>query len=266
MNCIRWIMLLAVFLTLTGCSQTPITTPTPTPLVVTREPNLPIGGNVAASGAIVPALETQMSFTLTGRIKDLAVSAGDQVEAGQTLIVLEAPELAAGVADAEAALLAAQAILEYHKYPRKHEAPEDREKAQARVEEAEAAVLTAHAMQAQATLVAPFEATITSLDVSTGEAVEVGQTVVTLADLGHLQVETTDLSERDISRVKVGQSARIYVDALGQEITGQVTQITPKASSIGGDKVYKVIITLSEQPEALRWGMNAAVEIEVEEE
>lgn len=35
--------------------------------------------------------------------------------------------------------------------------------------------------------------------------------VVTLADLDRLQAETTDLSERDVARVRVGQPATVLI-------------------------------------------------------
>ena len=90
-----------------------------------------------------------------------------------------------------------------------------------------------------------------------------GQVVLTLADLSHLQVQTTDLSERDVTRVSVGQQATVYVEALDVEIGGQVVDIAPQANTVGGDVVYAVTIELDEQPPGLRWGMSVEVEIKV---
>ena len=117
----------------------------------------------------------------------------------------------------------------------------------------------------QATLVAPIGGTIASVDISLGETVTPGLVVITIGDLKKMQIETTDLSERDIPDVKVGQSASISVDALDQEMSGLVTRIVEQASSIGGDVVYKVIISLDEAPPELRWGMSAEVRINAEE-
>jgi HlyD family secretion protein len=91
-----------------------------------------------------------------------------------------------------------------------------------------------------------------------------GQVVLSLIDPSHLQVETTDLSELDVARVVPGQEALIYVDALNEEIEGQVVGIAPQATTIGGDVVYKVFVALVEQPPGLRWGMSAEVEINTE--
>jgi HlyD family secretion protein len=77
-----------------------------------------------------------------------------------------------------------------------------------------------------------------------------------------LRVETTDLSERDVAQVKPGQPVSVYVEALGQEIDGQVVGIAPQATTVGGDVVYTVYVELDEQPSNLRWGMSIEVEID----
>jgi multidrug resistance efflux pump len=85
-----------------------------------------------------------------------------------------------------------------------------------------------------------------------------------LADMDHLQVETTDLNEIDVAQIQVGDVASISFDALPDLlITGVVTSIAPK-SSAGSSVNYTVVIELDELPEELRWGMTAFVDIEVE--
>jgi HlyD family secretion protein len=133
--------------------------------------------------------------------------------------------------------------------------------AEAAVAQAEAALAAARAALEQATLGAPFAGTVAALAVGPGETVLPGQVVLALADLGRLQVETTDLSERDVVEVAVGQQAVVYVEALGVEIEGQVAEIASQATTIGGDVVYRVIVALNEQPAGLRWGMSVEVEI-----
>ena len=78
--------------------------------------------------------------------------------------------------------------------------------------------------------------------VTPGQAVNPGQTVLSLANLDTLQVETTDLSERDINRVHVGQPVNVTVEGLNQTFTGQVIKIAPRSTKVGGDVVYKVTI------------------------
>jgi multidrug efflux pump subunit AcrA (membrane-fusion protein) len=76
-----------------------------------------------------------------------------------------------------------------------------------------------------------------------------------------LRLETTDLSERDVARVAVGQPARISVEALGKDFSGHVTRIATEAGVNGGDTVYTVYVDPDTQPPGLRWGMTATVDI-----
>jgi HlyD family secretion protein len=133
--------------------------------------------------------------------------------------------------------------------------------AEAQIQQARAALEAAQVALDQATLRASFAGTVAGLEVSASETVLPGQVVLTLADLSHLQAETTDLSERDVDNVAVGQQATVYVEALGLEIAGQVVRIANQADKIGGDVVYTVVVELDEQPPDLRWGMSVDVEI-----
>jgi HlyD family secretion protein len=136
--------------------------------------------------------------------------------------------------------------------------------AEAAVAQAEAAVQATRVMRDQALLHAPFDGEIVALDVAPGETVIPGQEVLVLAELHRLRVETTDLSERDVVQVSMGQQAAIYVEALDVEIAGKVSDIAPQANTVGGDVVYAVTIDLDEQPSDLRWGMSVEVEIVIQ--
>jgi multidrug efflux pump subunit AcrA (membrane-fusion protein) len=133
--------------------------------------------------------------------------------------------------------------------------------AEAAVAQAEAALQAARVALEQAELRAPFGGTVTALEIAPGETVLPGQVVLVLADLSRLQVETTDLSERDVAGVAAGQTANVSVEALGTQVAGRVARIASQATSVGGDVVYQVVIALDEQPTGLRWGMSVEVEI-----
>jgi HlyD family secretion protein len=109
-------------------------------------------------------------------------------------------------------------------------------------------------------LLAPFSGVVTATHAVPGEFVLPGQVLVELADVDHLQVETTDLSERDVTNVKVGQPVTISVDALPQRMTGQVVKISPVSDTLGGDVVYKTTIALDNPPPGLRSGMSVKVQ------
>ena len=120
--------------------------------------------------------------------------------------------------------------------------------------------LTAARTALEATrLLAPFAGTIAMVSAVPGENAVPGAIVVVVSDLSRLHVETTDLSERDVTKVSVGQIVRVHIDALGEDVSGRVSAIAPGATTLGGDVVYKTVIALDEQPPGLRAGMSAEV-------
>jgi HlyD family secretion protein len=136
--------------------------------------------------------------------------------------------------------------------------------AEARLSNAQAQLAAAQAALNRLTLTAPFDGTLARLDVHPGEWVIPGQVTLSLADLRNLLVETTDLSERDIPRVEIGQPVTVIIKALGQSVPGKVREIAPLADSLGGDVVYKTTIELDEIPAGLRAGMSVEVEFGTE--
>jgi multidrug resistance efflux pump len=136
--------------------------------------------------------------------------------------------------------------------------------AEARLEQARWAVAQIEQQIQDAEVRAPFAGTVGTVHVQVGAFVSPGQPLLVLGDLSSLRVETTDLSERDVDRVQIGQTATVFVEALSVNVTGQVVSIAPEATTVGGDVVYQVIVALDEQPPGLRWGMSVEVEIEAD--
>jgi len=249
------------FLLVAGCAPTATATAIP-PVNLDTAPSE--ATSVQASAEVVPARETRLSFVIAGPIEALTVTEGDMVAAGQTLATLSSPDLEYGVLQAEAAFRSAEFDYAYWEFPRTNRPPERRELAEQQLIQVQRSLDTAKARFAQTMLVAPFPATVVSVEAQPGEYVNPGQVVIVLAELDRLLVETTDLGELNIAAVDIGQPATVYVEALSEEFPGSVTAISPISDTIGGDVVYKVTIKLEEQPEALRWGMSADVDINVE--
>lgn len=234
---------------------------------------------VTASAVIVPTQVSELGFLISGIARDVSVKEGDSVEAGQTLIELDTPNLEFSVREAEAALRFAQAQAEIRrkeiikKYKINYKTftvkklrlsvpHEVIEMANANVQRAQASVEIAQANLAQGTLIAPYDGIVASLNIIPGEFVPSDRAVITLATLNALQVETTDLSEREIRNVHIGDPATIFVEALNKNISGKVISISPIADTDRGDVIFKVTIDLDEQPQGLLWGMTAEVEIQ----
>jgi HlyD family secretion protein len=137
--------------------------------------------------------------------------------------------------------------------------PDQLRLAEARQTDAQNQLAAAQAALDRLTLTAPFAGTIGKLNVHSGEWVTAAQPILVLVDLDNLQVETTDLSERDISGIEIGQPVTVFVEALSQTVPGQVIAIAPLAEILGGDVVYKTTLALEGPPPGLRAGMSVEV-------
>jgi HlyD family secretion protein len=133
--------------------------------------------------------------------------------------------------------------------------------AEKRVETSQANLEAAKAQLADLELKAPFAGTISSIDVTEGEYVAPGTAVVHMADFSNWQVETSDLTELNVSRVSTGQPAMIHFDALPDTgLIGRVVSIRPFGENRQGDIVYTVVLQLEAPVDQLRWNMTASVE------
>lgn len=114
--------------------------------------------------------------------------------------------------------------------------------AQAGVAQAQAAVDLAKASVGNGTIVAPFDATVVLLGPKVGEYANPGVAIVTLADLSKMQI-VANVDEITLSGLKVGQTATLSVDALGQQtLTAHISKVGLWATSSGG--VTSVPVTL----------------------
>jgi multidrug efflux pump subunit AcrA (membrane-fusion protein) len=138
-------------------------------------------------------------------------------------------------------------------------------RAEASVQQAEAAVTSARAVVEQLSLKAPFSGTIVQIDVEPGELASSSVPIIVLATLEQLQARTTDLTQMQVVRVSSGQGVQITLDALEDTvIEGTVERIELQAVDNRGDVTYPVLISLQNPPDALRWGMESLVEIDVQ--
>jgi HlyD family secretion protein len=150
--------------------------------------------------------------------------------------------------------------------------PLDVEAAQKEIEaaavEVEAAKLELAAAQAdleQAILEAPFDGVASVVPVSLGEWAAPGATVVELLDVSRWRIETKNVGELQIARVRVGQEVQVRVNAFrDQTLHGRVVTISPVAVVQQGDTTYTLMIELEPTDLNLQAGMTAQVEISAE--
>lgn len=139
---------------------------------------------------------------------------------------------------------------------------EDVALAEAQVQQARTALERANLALAHAELRAPFDGTISAVYLHTGEWAAPGAAVVELLDTARWRVETRNIGELNIGRVRMGQEAVVRVIAFrDSELRGRVVAISPVAVVQQGDTTYTVFIDLEPTDLNLRPGMNVEVEI-----
>jgi len=121
-------------------------------------------------------------------------------------------------------------------------------------------------------IAAPIDGVITALNAEEGEVVLVGTmnnpgtVIMTIADLDRMLL-TAEVSENDINKVDLGQTAKVYVNGYPDEVfSGTVTNIALQRSvKADGSGYFKTEIELDLQGKLLRSGHTANVDIEVAE-
>lgn len=109
-------------------------------------------------------------------------------------------------------------------------------------------------------IVAPFEGVVMDVNVTLGEEVGPETYVVKLADTSAWYIETSDLTELDIVKIAVGQSAVIVADALPEvEMTAEVETIHQSFTMQGGDILYKVKLKAADVDPRVMWGMTVEI-------
>jgi len=148
--------------------------------------------------------------------------------------------------------------------------PEDVAIAQAQVKQAKAKLTSLQVQLDKMTLTAPRDGVITSRPANPGELAASGATLMNLGDLDQVTL-TVFIPETQIGRVRVGQTARVTVDAYpGETFEGTVTfialeaEFTPKNVQTKEERVnlvFAVKITLDNPDHRLKPGMPADAEI-----
>jgi HlyD family secretion protein len=138
--------------------------------------------------------------------------------------------------------------------------------AQSQVDQSQVALDSALLELERATLRAPFEGTVSWVDIELGQYVSPQTPAVTLVNDRQFSIEA-DVDEADIGWLQVGQEVRVTLDAFpGRSLAGRIAAILPSATTDLGVVSYRVTIALDpaapeSDPLPLRGGMTADAEI-----
>ncbi|MDO9167025.1 MAG: efflux RND transporter periplasmic adaptor subunit [Rhodoferax sp.] len=237
----------------------------------------PLVRTLQFSARVATLSRVDIGSTLTGRVAQVLVREGAQVQRGEALIRLETDELNAALAQAVAAerqadatLLAGQATLRrvqqlvaqgFYSTAQLDEAKRAVDVALAQRGSARAQVAAASARLTQATLVAPADARVLSRQVEPGQIVQPGKALMSLALTGPTQL-SAQVDERFLDQLQPGQKAMVVADAFAaQPFAARVLSIAPVVDSQRG--AIEVKFALEQQaPVFLREDMTLSVDVE----
>lgn len=112
-------------------------------------------------------------------------------------------------------------------------------------------------------IVAPFDGIVTDVNITTGESAPLNS-VITLLASNDFTLKAR-IPEIDITKLAVGQIVRSVFDAQSKDtVLGKITYISPIAKQIDGVAYFETIVELDTSPEWLRAGLNADVDIIIE--
>jgi HlyD family secretion protein len=218
-----------------------------------------IDGVQAAEATVASAragLERTRSSVLA---EQLAQGQAQLAQAQAQLARLRGPQRDNQIAVAQAGVEAAQATLARLTSPPQ---PSELTALQAQVESARAERDAARIALERTELKAPFAGQIAALDLRPGEMISPSAAVAQLADTSEWSIETTDLTELDVARIRAGDRAELTFDALpGVNLTGQVASIRGYGEKLQGDVIYRAIIRLDKFDARLRWNMTVSAAI-----
>ena len=260
-----------------------------------------IVSEVTATGNVQARTTVKVSADVSAKITDLPVEEGDLVKKGDVLIRLDQTRYQAAVGQAEASLASAKAaekraeasLLEAEQTHRRNKemfegkliseetyiqiqtnwevAKANLESAQYNTKQQKAVLEEVRDNFAKTTITSPIDGTVVSLNAEVGEIVMIGTmnnagtVIMTVADLNTIEVEV-EVDETDVARVKVGQEAKLSVDAFPDTtFKGVVVEVGNAAQSSGSstDQVtnFLVKILLTDVVPGIKPGMTATADI-----
>jgi multidrug efflux pump subunit AcrA (membrane-fusion protein) len=251
-----------LLLLLVGCAQTENQ---PSPSESYENISIIEDRTISASGIVIPEKWANAAFLAGG--KDLSilrgVSIGQEVSQDQLLATMNEDISLLNIEIAESQLESANVTLDQVENS-DLSSDQDIELARIAVDVATAGIEQANLAWENTRLFSPIEGTVIEIFANPGEIVNPGIPIFLIADLDSLQVQTTDLSEVDVTRISVGNTAEVVFDALPDTtIMGKVIDISQRNAEVAG-VYYTVTIELENIPEGLLWGMSAFAKIEVD--
>lgn len=226
------------------------------------------------SGTLEALNSADVVAKTSGKVASLLVDVGSRVSAGQTLMTLEAEDLKAAVAAAEANLETAKVTydLSLSKYQRGKELKQSEaisqwdfeenyegayRKAAAALKSAQAALAQSQARYNDTIIKSPISGVVTARNINVGELAGSSGPIFSISNLDKVVV-LVNVNEQQVNKFAEGQKVAVKVSAVSQNpFTGVVTNIALAADP--KLKAYPIKIELDNKDHKLKPGMFAEV-------
>ena len=241
------------------------------PADLTHVTSAPIARWLQVSGSLEPVHQAVVKAKVTGDVSAFTLREGDPVRAGQRLMRIESPDLAARLADRGGALESARAQLALATKTRAmnlrllrdrfisqnafDNAESSFDVARGNLRSAEAQVQLARNALHDAEVIAPLSGIVAKKSVEPGEKVAVEAPLLTIVDLSDLEVQAM-VPALDVPELAAGMPVEWTVDGFGpRRFQGRIDRINP--STEPGTRAIVVHVELPNPDASLRAGMFA---------
>ena len=215
----QYVIMASLVIGLTGCSNREVQENGPVRVKVQTMQAQPIEGVQGFSGTIEEMTGSTLSFSVSGTLTQVRVSAGQRVRQGELIASVDDATLQNSHTLATAAL--EQAEDAYARMKQLHDnnsLPEIQwTEVQSKLKQAQSTEQIAKKNLEDSRLYAPFSGVIAEKNVEVGQNVMPGAPVVRLVGVEQVKV-CISVPENEIARMQVGQPARIRVSALGDKV------------------------------------------------
>lgn len=135
----------------------------------------------------------------------------------------------------------------------------------AQAQGAAAGVGSASASLSKTMIRAPFDGIVTRIEYSAGESVTPSDAVITLMSASAFEIETY-VSENEVPKLKIGQPAKVTLDALGDAIVFEaiISSIDLSETIKDGVVTYKTRLQFVSKDERIKSGLTANVIVETD--
>ncbi|MET3537202.1 efflux RND transporter periplasmic adaptor subunit [Chryseobacterium limigenitum] len=215
------------------------------------------GSSATASGKLVAKNSVSVSTRMMGYITSMKAEVGQNVQAGQLLVSINATDIQAKGGQASAQISQAQANYNIAKkdyerfqnlYKSQSASQKELDDMRARYEMAQAGLQAAQQMKNEVSaqyrytnITAPISGTITAKFAEQGDMASPGMPLLTIESPSSLQAQVL-VSEQNITMISNGMPVDVTLKSMNRTVSGTVSEISKSAANTGGQFMVKINI------------------------